>query len=220
MKQKGVFTNRWLYWIFLVSIFILAESTKVSAVDSYIVEGRNKEWSISVNTGWIGGNYYEIEEASYAAKLSNPKTVKILNILKSMAQEVDVVLFYFINPVKLQAGTFVKSKILEGYIPYEVFQKGGGDVLKILLQKRKKDAANIQLIRVESNLSNDGYPAYRGVFKVTNSSGIKTYETVHIVFRKDIQRLHMFWLSMDVYAPDERFLEFNQMLSSLKYSRN
>lgn len=175
------------------------------ASDDNVMEGLKTAWQLTVPSGWIGGSYNEI--AQVAARSSNQRIRSILNALSEEARDLDAAAIH-VSVNSPNKATILRINVitLAREPDWQVFADK---------KARSQAATRGELIMVADVLAG-GRPAREAILGFTRADGTAYFEAIWLIPLPN-ERMHLFNLTAPGAVFGERYVEFRDMMASLRY---
>jgi hypothetical protein len=217
--KRGVmrFQKRLLFVLVVVAAVTPITSPGVAATtqqdSTWMVIGRKLAWTMEAPSGWIGGNYSQIQEVRDTTQNATIKT--LLGQIWFTARQIDAYLIH-------TDVSNVTSKTLSS-INIDLVEKGfaasdfNAEMWRAFATMDEDNAGGATTKFMESDtLKLGGRIAARGMFETTLPSGGSVYK-VKCVVLLDAGRSHMFTFKADRVKALARLKDFDEMLYTLRY---
>ncbi len=198
------------------TLLILLLCLTIPAYPQWVVQGRKLSWELTAPDGWIGGNYYQIENVERDLESQN-----IRQLLNEMKEEAKVLDAYLINTNVQGASPRILTSIR---INVTIAVGSGADFSSLwnnLAYSFQSDHPSGSITRLHDTRSTitGGYNAKEAKYKTTLPGGGVIYEVVHVVLL-GTDKGHLFKLKVNSAHYQVRYQEFVRMMKSLEYKND
>lgn len=179
------------------------------ASDGIVVEGVKAEWQLTLPSNWVGGNYNQLAEAP--ARTSIERIRSLSNALREEARDMDAVAIHLgVNRrhkvTVLRINVIDPKSDLEQAPDWQVFAN---------LEARTQEGARGEVLTV-TDVVVGGRPGREAILGFTRSDGSAYFEVVGLVPLPN-GRVHLFQLTAEGAVFGQRYVEFQNMMASLRY---
>jgi hypothetical protein len=176
-----------------------------SASDGTVMEGLKAAWQLTLPSGWMGGSYDQIAQVS--ARASDERIRSLSKALLEEARNLDAVAIH-VDVRRPDKVTILRIDVIdfEGELDWQVFANA-----KARLHRGMRG----ELI-MEADVVAGGRSAREAILTFTRADGAVSFESIWLVPLPN-GRKHLFRLTTLGAVFGERYVEFQNMMASLRY---